>query len=96
MLSALRAVATILSARSGLDAEQAAHLDAVGVEILSMDRLGLKYQVIKRKAQQLLDLFQAPVVPDAATAHDVQIPLGFPPVRCDTSRINKEINIRRP
>jgi hypothetical protein len=96
VLSALRAVATILRTGSGFDTEQAAHLDAVGVEILSMDRLGLKYQVIERKAQQLLDLFQAPVVPDAATAHDVQIPLGFPPVRCDTNHSNKEINIRRP
>jgi len=45
----LRAVAAILGAAAGLDAEQARGLDMVRIEMAAMDALRPKYQVGERQ-----------------------------------------------
>src|SRR5690606_26342240 len=69
MAHALRAIGAILGTGAGLDAEQRAHLDGVGVPVLAMDRLGPEQQVVEGQREQLFDLFQSPVVADGLLLH---------------------------
>lgn len=48
MVRRLAAIAAILRTAASLDAEQPAELDAVGVEVLSMNSLGTEQKVVER------------------------------------------------
>ncbi|ESY65146.1 hypothetical protein X742_22705 [Mesorhizobium sp. LNHC232B00] len=45
----LAAIAAILRASTCLDAEQPTELDLIGIEILAVNRLRLKQQVVERR-----------------------------------------------
>ncbi len=62
MAGALGTVAAILRAGAGLDAEQAADLHLVGIEVGAVQALGAEDQVIEGLVQQGLDLFQSPIM----------------------------------
>jgi hypothetical protein len=50
-------MATILGTTTGLDAEKAAKLHLVGVEMFAMDRLRLKQQIVERGLIERQSLF---------------------------------------
>ena len=51
VLGALRAVTTILGTGAGFDTQQCADLNPVGIEMLPVDCLSLKQQIIEREIQ---------------------------------------------
>src|SRR5207248_3807133 len=48
MMRGLAAIAAILGAAAGLDVEELAQLDAVGIEMLPMDRLRVEQEIVER------------------------------------------------
>ena len=64
VMRALRAIAAILGAAAGLDAEQARGLDMVRIEIAAMNALRPKHQVRERQVIESFGLRAIPVVPD--------------------------------
>ena len=63
-MRALRAIAAILGAAAGLDAEQARGLDMVRIEILTMKALRPKHQIGERQGVKRLGFRPIPVPVD--------------------------------
>ena len=62
VVGALRAIAAILRAAAGLDAEQACDLDAVGIEVSSVDALRPEDEIRERQIVERFCLRPRPVV----------------------------------
>ena len=62
VFGALRAVGAVLGTGAGLDRQQGADLNPIGIEIRAVHRLRAKQQVVERQRKQCANLVQRPVV----------------------------------
>ena len=60
MMNGLAAIAAVLWTAAGLDAEQAAQLNPVRIEVLAMDGLGPEQKIIEGQIVKLAGLFNGP------------------------------------
>ena len=66
MMARLAAIAAILGAPAGLDAEQPAELDLVGIESPAVDGLRLEQEIVERRIVKCQRLFFRPILADVA------------------------------
>ena len=62
----LRTIFAVFRTAAGLDREQTAFLDAVGIEVMAMDRLRAKQQVVEGQVEKRPDFRLRPVVANPA------------------------------
>ena len=60
MMNGLAAIAAVLRTAAGLDAEQAAQLNPVRIEVLAMDGLRPEQKIIEGQIVKLAGLFNGP------------------------------------
>ena len=89
MMRRLAAIAAILRAAAGLDAQQPAQLHLVGIEVAAMDGVRGKQQIVERRSVERLRLRPRPVVTRDRASHDLELvdgqlhSIGTPPARSD-------------
>jgi hypothetical protein len=62
MARALAAIAAILGTGAGLDAQQRADLDGIGIEVGAMEALGVEQQIVERLIEDSSDFVERPIV----------------------------------